>query len=296
MAAWVQLGDRRIGAGERAYIVGEIGLNHNGDLEIAKKLVEVARLAGCDAVKFQKRDPELSTPAAQRDVVRETPWGTMTYLEYRYRVEFGQVEFAAIDAHCRALGITWFGSAWDAPSIAFLDAFDPPCHKIPSAVITDLPLLRRFRDTGRVLVMSTGMSTMDQIRTAVNTVGTDRLILTHCTSTYPCRPDELNLRMIETLRREFDVPVGYSGHEVGLQTTVAAVVLGASFIERHITLDRAMWGSDQAASIEPSGLMRLVRDIHVVEAALGDGVKKVYASEEPILARLRRPVAVGDGL
>jgi N-acetylneuraminate synthase len=294
MTARVQLGDRHVGTGERAYIVGEIGLNHNGDVEIARKLVDVAKLAGCDAVKFQKRDPELSTPRAQRDVLRETPWGTMTYLAYRYRVEFGRDEYAALDQHCRTVGIAWFGSAWDVPSVDFLDSYSPPCHKIPSAVITDIPLLRRFRDTGRTLVMSTGMSTMDQIRAAVDVVGTERLILTHCTSTYPCKPEELNLRMVQTLHRDLGVPVGYSGHEVGLQTTVAAVVLGASFVERHITLDRAMWGSDQAASIEPSGLIRLVRDIRVVEAALGDGVKRVYASEQPILARLRRPTEAAD--
>jgi N-acetylneuraminate synthase len=284
----VKFANRLVGEGQPALIVGEIGLNHNGDLEIAKRLIDVAKLAGCDAVKFQKRTPDLATPPDMRDVVRETPWGTMTYLEYRHRIEFGEREFDAIDKYCRERDMLWFGSAWDEPSIAFLERYDPPCHKIPSAVITDAGLLKIFRSTGRTLVLSTGMSTMEQIRTAVNALDRQKLILTHCTSTYPCKPEELNLRMIQTLAREFDVPVGYSGHEVGLQTTVTAVVLGACFVERHITLDRAMWGSDQAASIEPSGLMRLVRDIRVVEAAVGDGIKRVYDSEQPIIKRLRR--------
>jgi N-acetylneuraminate synthase len=288
MGRSLSLGGRAVGAGHPAYLVAEIGLNHNGDLDIARRLIDAAKLSGCDAVKFQKRTPELSTPADQRNVPRETPWGTMTYLEYRARVEFGEHEYREIDRYCRERNIAWFGSAWDEPSILFLDAFQPPCHKIPSAVITDEPLLHAFRRTGRPLILSTGMSTMDQIRRAVSVVGTDNLLLTHCTSTYPCRADELNLRMIATLAGEFDCPVGYSGHEVGLQTTVSAVVLGACFIERHITLDRAMWGSDQAASVEPGGFMRLVRDIRTVEAALGDGVKRVYESEQPILRRLRR--------
>jgi N-acetylneuraminate synthase len=287
----VKFANRLVGEGQPALIVGEIGLNHNGDLEIAKRLIDVAKLAGCDAVKFQKRTPDLATPPEMRNVVRETPWGTMTYLEYRHRIEFGEREFDAVDKYCRERDMLWFGSAWDEPSIAFLERYNPPCHKIPSAVITDAGLLKTFRATGRTLVLSTGMSTMDQIATAVNSLDRSKLILTHCTSTYPCKPEELNLRMIQTLAREFDVPVGYSGHEVGLQTTVTAVALGACFVERHITLDRAMWGSDQAASIEPSGLMRLVRDIRVVEAAIGDGVKRVYDSEQPIIKRLRRVTA-----
>jgi N-acetylneuraminate synthase len=288
MERTIDLGGRQVGPGRPAYGVAEIGLNHNGDLDIARRLVDAAKLSGCDAVKFQKRTPELSTPSDQRLLPRETPWGTMTYLEYRDRVEFNETDYRALDRYCRERDIAWFASAWDEPSIAFIDAFDPPCHKIPSAVITDEPLLRAFQRTGRPLVLSTGMSTMDQIRRAVSIVGTHNLLLTHCTSTYPCRPEELNLRMIATLEEAFDCPVGYSGHEVGLQTTVAAVVLGACFVERHITLDRAMWGSDQAASVEPGGFKRLVRDIRTVETALGDGVKRVYDSEQPILRRLRR--------
>jgi len=284
----VDFGGRRVGAGEPIYIVAEIGINHNGDLGVAKKLIDAAKLSGCDAVKFQKRTPELATPPDQRDLVRETPWGNMTYLEYRQRIEFDEDAFQEIDRYCDDRGVAWFASAWDEPSVAFLEQFDPPCHKIPSAALTDDSLLASFRRTGRPLVLSTGMSTMEQIREAVETLGTDSLVLTHCTSTYPCRPEELNLSMIHTLRDTFDCPVGYSGHEVGLQTTIAAVALGARFIERHITLDRAMWGTDQAASVEPGGFMRLVRDIRIVEAALGDGIKRVYPSEQPIIRKLRR--------
>ena len=288
MAATVMLGNRLVGAGEPAYVIGEIGINHNGDLEVAKQLIDVAAIAGCDAVKFQKRTPELCVPVEQRDLMRETPWGIMTYLDYRYRVEFEVPEYDEIDRYCAEKGIAWFVSPWDPDSVDFTEKYDPPCYKVASASLTDTELLDRLVATGRPLVVSTGMSTMEEIRAAVAKIPTDRLLLAHATSTYPCKPEELNLRMLATLREEFGCPVGYSGHEVGLQTTVAAVALGASFVERHITLDRAMWGSDQAASIEPGGLIRLVRDIRVIEAALGDGVKHVYDSELPIKARLRR--------
>lgn len=283
-----KLGDSWFGEGHPTYIVAEIGINHNGDVELAKRLIDAAKLAGCNAVKFQKRTPELAVPPEQRSVVRETPWGSMTYLDYRHAVEFGAEQYAEIDRYCRERAIAWFASAWDEPSVDFLQQFSLPCYKIPSAAVTDLPLLRRYAATGRSLILSTGMSTMEQIRAAVGILGRNPLVLTHCTSTYPCTPKELNLRMISTLKREFGYPVGYSGHEVGLQTTLAAVVLGACLVERHITLDRAMWGSDQAASVEPGGLMRLVRDIRTIEEAMGDGVKRVYASEEPSLRRLRR--------
>ena len=280
-----------MGDGQSCYIIAEIGINHNGDLAIAKKLIDVAVLSGCDAVKLQKRTPELCVPPEQRSLTRETPWGIMTYMEYRHRVEFGEKEYAVISDYCRDKGIHWFVSAWDVPSVDFMEQFDPVCYKVASASLTDGALLARLRETGRPLILSTGMSTMDQIRTAVNSVDRSRLILTHTTSAYPCKPEELNLRMIPTLQEEFDVPIGYSGHEVGLQTTYAAVVLGACCVERHITLDRAMWGSDQAASVEPSGFMRLVRDIRTIEAAMGDGRKVVYASELPVMKKLRRSAA-----
>jgi N-acetylneuraminate synthase len=288
MAQSVMLGTRTIGHGQPCYIIGEIGLNHNGDLEIARKLIDAAKLAGCDAVKFQKRTPELCVPPEQRNLPRETPWGLMTYLEYRYRVEFGPEQYAAIDKYCREREIAWFASCWDEPSVSFIEKFNPVCYKIASASVTDESLLRRVASTGRPVILSTGMSTLDEIRQAVSWLDPSRLIICHATSAYPCKPQELNLRMIGTLMSEFDCPVGYSGHEVGLQTTYAAVTLGACVVERHITLDRAMWGSDQAASVEPGGLMRLVRDIRTIESALGDGVKKVYQSEKPMIAKLRR--------
>jgi len=288
MPRTIQIGDRVIGDGQPVYIAAEIGINHNGELAIAQRLVDVAARTGCDAVKFQKRTPELCVPPDQRDVRRSTPWGDMTYLEYRERMEFGAAQFGAIDEHCRAAGIAWFASPWDEPSVDFLEQFDPPAHKIASATLTDLALVERIAATGRTIVLSTGMSSLDQVDRAVEIIGTDRLLLTHCTSSYPCPPEELNLRMIETLRERYDCPIGYSGHEVGLSTTVAAVALGACYVERHITLDRAMWGSDQAASVEPEGVARLVKYIRVTEAALGDGTKRIYENEVPLMARLRR--------
>ncbi len=289
----VKLGNRWVGDGHPTYIVAEIGINHNGDLEIAKAMIDAAVHAGVDAVKFQKRTPEICTPPEQQKQMRETPWGYITYLEYRYKVEFGLEEYREIDRHCREKGVSWFASVWDEPSVDFMEQFDTIAYKIPSAALTDHNLLRYVRRTGRPIILSTGMSTMDQIRRAVDVLGTENLILTHCTSTYPCDPEELNLRMIQTLRDEFpDVPIGYSGHEVGLVTSVVAVALGACLVERHLTLDRAMWGSDQAASVEPGGFERLVKYIRVTEAALGDGIKRVYESEKPSLRKLRR---VNDG-
>jgi N-acetylneuraminate synthase len=284
----IEIAGRPIGDGQPVYVIAEIGINHNGDLDTAKKLIDAAALAGCDAVKFQKRTPELCDHPEQREVMRETPWGLMTYLDYRYRVEFGSEDYAEIDRYCASKGLVWFASCWDEPSVDFVRQFNPPCYKIASASLTDDDLLQNYCGTGRPLILSTGMSSMEEIRHAVGLLRVDRLLIAHSTSTYPCPPGELNLRMIQTLTREFDCPVGYSGHEVGLQTTCAAVALGACFVERHITLDRAMWGSDQAASVEPHGMMRLVRDIRVIEQSMGDGVKHVYESELPVRSKLRR--------
>ncbi len=296
MTQTITLGNRTVGDGHPVYVIAEIGINHNGDVNVAKRLIDVAAIAGVDAVKFQKRDPESCVPPEQRNVMRETPWGMMTYLDYRYRVEFGATEFDAIQAHCRDRGIQWFASAWDPLSVEFMERYAPPCYKIPSASLTDEPLLRRLRETGRPLILSTGMSTMDEIRRAVEVLGVANLALAHCTSTYPCASEQLNLRMLKTLGDEFGCPVGYSGHEVGLQATLAAVALGACFIERHITLDRAMWGSDHAASVEPGGLIRLVRDIRVIEQAMGDGIKQVYPEEIPIRKKLRRAYVAAPAL
>ncbi len=284
----VRIGSRLVGLNQPVFIIAEIGINHNGEVELAKKLIDVAKDAGCDAVKFQKRTPEICVPPEQAGVMRETPWGTMTYLEYKERTEFGQLQYKEIDSYCRSRGIVWFASPWDVPSARFLANFETPVMKIASACLTDDELLSEVKAIAKPVIMSTGMSTIDEIDHAVTRLDRTNLILGQATSTYPCSPDELNLRAIHTLRERYGVPVGYSGHETGLQTTVAAVALGACFIERHITLDRAMWGTDHAASVEPQGLQRLVRDIRTVERALGNGNKNVYESEISVRKKLRR--------
>ncbi|GAA1995540.1 N-acetylneuraminate synthase family protein [Microbacterium ulmi] len=288
----VAIGSRTIGGGRPTYVVAEIGLNHNGDVDLAKRLIDVAADAGADAVKFQKRTPELATPAHMRDMPRETPWGTMSYLDYRRRVEFGRDQYIEIADHAVLRGLEWFASPWDEPSVAFLEDLGVAAHKVASASLTDHALLSALHDTGKPVILSTGMSTMEQIDAAVEVLGTERLVLLHATSTYPMEPDEANLRMIPALRDRFPgVPVGYSGHERGLQVSLAAVALGAVAVERHITLDRTMWGSDHAASLEPAGLQHLVRDIRIIEQALGDGVKRVYPGELAPMAKLRRVAA-----
>ena len=288
MAREVKIRNRLVGEGHPTYIIGEIGINHNGDLDVAKKLIDSARDAGMDAVKFQKRTPELCVPEHQRNQMRDTPWGYITYLDYRYKVEFDQEQYAEIDRYCREVGIDWFASSWDIPSLEFIDRFNPPTHKVPSALLTDHALLRAYRATGKPLIVSTGMSTLDQIKDAMEILGDENLVLCHTTSSYPCPPEELNLRMIGTLAEMYNCPIGYSGHEVGLVPSAVAVALGACLVERHITLDRAMWGSDQSASVEPQGVAHLVKYIRVTEKSLGDGIKKVYDSEQSSLSKLRR--------
>jgi N-acetylneuraminate synthase len=283
-----RIGSAEIGPDRPVYVIAELGINHNGDLGTALQLVDAAVAAGADAVKFQKRSPELCVPPAQRDVERETPWGRMTYLDYRYRIEFGRTEYDAIDLHCRELGIAWFASPWDPPSVEFLELYDPPCHKIASASITDLETVDAVAKTGRTVILSTGMSTWDEIDTAVGRLDREALILLHTTSTYPAPAHEVNLRVMDAVAGRYGVPVGYSGHEIGLQISIAAAARGARVLERHLTLDRAMWGSDQAASMEPDGLRRLVRDVRVVTEALGDGIKRVNPGEVAPRARLRR--------
>ncbi len=284
----VSVGKKAIGAGEPVYIIAEIGINHNGDIEIAKQLMDVAVETGCDAVKFQKRTPEICVPEEQKSIPRETPWGSMTYFEYKKRIEFEQNEFEQIDAYAKKIGIDWFASPWDVPSVNFLEGFNVPCQKIASACLTDSELLTAINKTKTTTILSTGMSSMQEIDKAVSLLNDVPLAIAQATSTYPAEASELNLRAIQTFAEKYKVPVGYSGHERGLQVTIAAVALGATFIERHITLDRSMWGTDHSASLEPEGLKKLVRDIRVVELALGDGKKKVYESEIPIRAKLRR--------
>ena len=284
------IGNRTIGTGQPVYIIAEIGINHNGDLDVAKAMIKQAHDAGADCVKFQKRTPLLCVPEDQRSIERDTPWGRMTYLDYRYRVEFDEHGYRDIETFCAELGIDWTVSCWDEGAVEFMEQhFNVPFYKAASASLTDHALLKLMQSTGKPLMISTGMSTMEEIDEAVAELNIDTLLIAHATSAYPCATSELNLRMIPTLQQKFQsVPIGYSGHEVGLATTHAAVALGATFIERHVTLDRAMWGSDQAASVETGGLQRLVRDIRDVQTALGDGVKRVYESEHGVRAKLRR--------
>ena len=283
----VKIGNKTIGEGEPVFIIAEIGINHNGDINIAKQLIDVAVSAGCDAVKFQKRTIELVYTPEELAKPRENPFGP-TNGDLKRGLEFGEKEYKEIDRYCKERGIIWFASPWDVKSVDFLEKFNMPCYKIASACLTDDELLKKVRATGKPVILSTGMSTIEQIRHAVSILGEQDLVLLQCTATYPSADEELNLRVIPWLKENFDYPIGYSGHEVGVYSSIVAAVLGACAVERHITLDRAMWGSDQAASLEPQGLSRLVRDIRLIPLWLGDGKKRVFESEIPILEKLRK--------
>jgi len=283
----VRIGGHSVGDGQPAFVVAEIGINHNGDLDIAKRLISVAVAAGCQAVKFQKRTVDVVYSPEELARPRESPFGE-TNGELKRGLEFGEAQYREIDHYCREVKILWFASCWDAASVDLVERFSPPCYKIASASLTDDALLRHTRSTGRPIILSTGMSSLDQIDHAVEVLGKEDLVVLQACSAYPSAYGDLNLRAIGTLRERYGVPVGYSGHETGLPSTIAAVALGASVVERHITLDRAMWGTDQAASLEPNGITRLVRDIRLVETALGDGRKAVRPSEIPVMKKLRR--------
>lgn len=285
----VKIGNKLIGEKQSCYIIAEVGINHNGSLDIAKKLIDAACETGCDAVKFQKRTIEVVYSPEELARPRENPFGS-TNRDLKKGLEFGIKEYQEIDRYCKEKGIEWFASCWDEQSVDFIDQFNPACYKIASACLTDENLLRYHRKKEKPIILSTGMSDAKMIEKAVEILGKDNLIVMHCTSTYPAKSEELNLTGITTLMKKFDLPIGYSGHEVGIYTTFAAVVLGANVVERHITLDRAMWGSDQAASVEPQGLRRLINDIKTWEKAKGDGEIKVYESEMPIIKKLRRIV------
>ena len=292
----VVIGGTPVGTGHPVYVIAEIGLNHNGDVEIAKQLVDVAADSGAQAVKFQKRTPAISTPEHMKNTPRETPWGTMTYLEYRYRVEFNREQYIEIGDYATVRGLDWFASPWDVPSVHFLDDLNVVAHKVASASVTDITLLEALAATGKPIILSTGMSTLDEIDAAVRILGSDNLVMLHATSTYPLPAEEANLATITTLQKRYgSVPIGYSGHERGLQISIAAVALGAVAVERHITLDRTMWGSDHAASLEPQGFEHLVRDIRIVSEAMGDGIKRVFPGELAPLAKLRRVVTAVVG-
>ncbi|MGB9233646.1 MAG: N-acetylneuraminate synthase family protein [Terriglobales bacterium] len=287
----VRIGSKAIGSGKPCYVVAEIGINHNGDIDLAKKLINVALGADCDAVKFQKRTIDVVYSPEELAKPRESPFGT-TNGDLKRGLEFELEEYEEIDRYCREVKIDWFASCWDEASVDFIAQFQVPCFKIASASITDDNLLRHTRAVGRPIILSTGMSTIEQIDHAVDILGKKDLIILHACSTYPAYYEELNLKVIDVLRVRYGVPVGYSGHETGLPSSVAAAVLGASMVERHITLDRSMWGSDHAASLEPNGITRLVRDIRLIEKSMGDGVKRVLEREQPIIKKLRRVGAV----
>jgi len=273
----------------KSYIIAEIGINHNGSLDIAKKLIDIAVLSGCNAVKFQKRNPEVCVPEHQKNIIRDTPWGEMTYLEYKYKVEFGEKEYNEIDNYCKEKKISWSASPWDLDSLKFLNQYDLPFLKLPSAMLTNDQLVEACAKSNKKLIISTGMSTEKEITHAVNIVKkyTENFALLHCNSTYPSPLNELNLSTIKTLKDKYKCEVGYSGHEFRIGTTVAAVYLGATIIERHITLDRTMWGTDHLSSVEPQGLIKLVKGIRELEEAFGDGIIRVTESEKIIKNKLR---------
>ena len=273
---------------KKTYIIAEIGINHNGDVNIAKKLIDIASVAGCDAVKFQKRNPDVCVPDHQKNVMRETPWGTMTYLEYKHKIEFGKDEYDEIDSYCKEKGIAWSASPWDLDSLEFLNQYDIPFIKIPSAMLTNDELLIASVKTGKKVILSVGMSTEEEIDHAVEILrqSNDFAIL-HCNSTYPAPINELNLSAVKTLKEKYGCEVGYSGHEFRLGTTVSSIYLGASIIERHITLDRTMWGTDHMSSVEPQGLIKLVKGIRELEDAYGDGKIQITESQIPVRNKLR---------
>ncbi|GAA1631184.1 MULTISPECIES: N-acetylneuraminate synthase family protein [Brevibacterium] len=288
----VAIGDQLVGPGQPVYMIGEIGINHNGDVEIAKQLMDAAATAGAQAVKFQKRNPDVAVPEHQKSKMRSTPWGEMTYLDYKFRVEFEREEYTEIDRYAKELGLQWFASPWDVDSVEFLeDQFDALTYKVASASLTDFELLREIAETGKPVLCSSGMSDWETLDAAVEVFDRDKLVLMHATSTYPLPPEEVNLLAIPAMRERYGVPVGYSGHELGLEISFAAAALGAVTIERHITLDSSMWGSDQSASMEPREFASLVKGVRVLEQAMGDGVKRVMPGEESKIDSLRKVTA-----
>ena len=283
----VKIGNKTVGEGYPCFIIAEIGINHNGSVKLAKQMIDIAKTTGCDAVKFQKRTVDVVYTKEELARERKSIFGN-TNGNLKYGLEFGEKEYKEIDTYCKEKGIMWFASCWDEDSVDFIEKFDVPCYKIASASLTDDNLLKYTKSKGKPILLSTGMSTMEQIKHAVSILGEENLILFHCTSTYPSNTAEINLRAIETFRKEFSCPIGYSGHERGVTPSILAVALGACAVERHITVDRTNWGSDQAASLEMAGLYHMVRDIRQVPDLLGDGIKTVYQREIPIIEKLRR--------
>ncbi len=283
----VTVGNKIIGDNSPCFVIAEIGINHNGSVDLAKRMIDEAVMAGCDAVKFQKRTVTKVYTPEELDVYRPNYYGS-TNRDLKLGLELSYEDYCIIDEYCRDKKIMWFASCWDLDSVDFIEQFDVPCHKVASAMLTDDEFLLKLKSLGKPILLSTGMSSMEEIRHAVDLLGEDNLVLFHCTSTYPTNHTEINLRVIETFREEFSCPIGYSGHERGLLPSILSVELGANSVERHITVDRTLWGSDQAASLEPEGLRRMVRDIREVKKILGDGNKKVYDSELPVRDKLRK--------
>ena len=283
----VRIGNSVIGYKNPCYIIAEIGINHNGDIDVAKRLIDLAKLSGCNAVKFQKRTIDVVYKPEELAAPRESPFGN-TNGDLKYGLEFELEEYQEIDRYCKEKNIPWFASCWDEASVDFIGQFDVPCYKIASASLTDDDLLRHIKSKGKPIILSTGMSTLEQIDHAVEILGKNDLVILHATSTYPAEYVELNLSVIPALKQRYGVPIGYSGHETGIPSSIAVVALGACMVERHITLDRAMWGSDQAASLGPGGIIKMVSGIRLMEMAMGDGVKQVIERETPIIEKLRR--------
>lgn len=276
------------------YLIGEIGINHNGNLEITKKLIAAAYACNWDCVKFQKRTPDICVPDKQKYVIRYTPWGAITYLEYKKKLEFEKKEYDYIDKYCKDKPIDWSASVWDLESLDFLLQYDVPFIKIPSALLTDDKLLKRVSKTGKTIILSTGMSTIEEIDKAVNIIQkgikrADDLILMHCCSTYPTPIEEINLNIIPFLKKRFDwCRIGFSDHTYDLESSVVATALGVDVIEKHITLDHKLFGTDQSSSLEVHAMDMLRKRIKDVRIMMGDGIKKVTEGEKLIMEKLRK--------
>ena len=274
---------------KKPFLIAEIGINHNGSIKLAKKMIDLAKSIGFDAVKFQKRNPDISTPEKQKNVFRNTPWGEMSYLNYKKKIEFGLKEFKEIDKYCKKNKILWFASAWDIESQKFLKKFNFKYNKVASAMLTNLRLIDEIAKEKKPTFISTGMSTINDIKKTVNIFKKRKckFILMHCVSTYPCPEEKLNLNMILTLQQKFKCDVGYSGHEASVSPSIFAYLLGANYIERHITLDRSMWGTDQAASLSKSGMENLANIFNKAPLILGNGVKFISKEEKKMLSKFK---------
>ena len=286
----IKINNQIIGENEPVFLIAEIGINHNGDLQIAKKLMDAAFACGWQCVKFQKRTPEICVPEHQKNMLRDTPWGEMTYLEYKYKVEFNEDEYNYIDNYCKEKPILWTASVWDIPSLEFILQYDVPFIKIPSAKLTESELLSVAAKSGKTIILSTGMSTVEEIDEAVNLLekhSKGNYVLMHTNSTYPTPPEDVNLSTIQFLKDRYNCLVGYSGHEYDLEPSVIAVTLGARIIERHITLNHNMWGSDHFASLEVHAMDMLHKRIDAVDMVIGDGTKKLTQKEMEVRKKLR---------